>query len=54
MGKSKRGKAISGMVNWRGTCPLCKRQRVKLVWQEGAGKEALKICKACYGRINKK
>ena len=48
MSKQKRGKAIKTQENWRGTCPLCGRTRVKLVWQ-GKDEEGKKIniCKLC-------
>ena len=53
MAKSKRGKAIKAEGNWRGTCPVCQRTRVKLAWAEGPGRDARKICKACYARAHR-
>lgn len=53
MGKSKRGKALKAEGHTRGTCPKCSKKRVKLAWQEGKGAEAIKICKACYARLNR-
>ena len=53
MAKQKRGKALKLEKNWRGTCPLCGRTRVKLAWNENSGKEARKVCKACYARANR-
>ena len=47
MAKTRRGKALKAEGNWRGTCPKCHRTRVKLAWQVGKGKEAMKICKRC-------
>ena len=32
MSKQRRGKYIKTIPNWRGTCPICGRKRVKLVW----------------------
>lgn len=43
MGKSKRGHLIKKIENWRGTCPLCNRKAVKLLWEKGD----LKVCKIC-------
>ncbi|GKX67342.1 hypothetical protein [Inconstantimicrobium mannanitabidum] len=43
MAKNKRGKAIKKILNWRGTCPICKRTRVKLLWE----KDGQKVCKIC-------
>ena len=34
MSKQKRGKYIKTLPNWRGTCPICGRKRVKLVWSK--------------------
>ena len=46
MSKQKRGKYIKTLPNWRGTCPICGRKRVKLVWtkkdEEG---NTINICK---------
>ena len=50
MAKQKRGKALKLEKNWRGTCPLCGRTRVKLAWPETGERNARKICKACYAR----
>lgn len=48
MAKQRRGKYIKMTPGWRGTCPLCGRKRVKLVW---TGKDAtgnkINICKLC-------
>ena len=53
MAKSKRGKAIKGEANWRGTCPRCHKKRVKLVWIEGKKDEARHICKRCYASLHR-
>ncbi|MEG0306759.1 MAG: hypothetical protein RR636_02365 [Clostridium sp.] len=51
MGKQKRGKVIKSIVGWRGTCPLCGRKRVRLVWskKDVAGK-TINICKICSNK----
>ena len=48
MGKAKRGRNIKA-DGWRGTCPLCARTGVKLLWEKPAeeGGKAVKICKRC-------
>lgn len=48
MAKAYRGKAIKRTPGWRGTCPLCKRPRVKLLWTKLAedGKK-ITVCKVC-------
>jgi transcription elongation factor Elf1 len=47
MAKAKRGKNIKAS-GWRGTCPICKRTGVKLLWdvKTEEGKE-VKVCKVC-------
>jgi hypothetical protein len=32
MAKPKRGKHVKEQLNWRGTCPICRRTGVKLLW----------------------
>lgn len=56
MGKQRRGKVIKKNPGWRGTCPLCNRPRVRLVWSKknDAGK-SINICKICFSKtITKK
>ena len=53
MAKQKRGKALKSEKNWRGTCPLCGRPRVKLAWPEKGGRDSRMICKACYARAHR-
>jgi len=47
MSKNKRGKNIK-KAGWRGTCPVCNRTGVKLLWtknnQAGAAQNVCKIC----------
>lgn len=53
MGKQRRGKIIKKMAGWRGTCPVCGRPRVRLVWtkKNDEGK-VINICKLCYSKIS--
>ena len=53
MAKQKRGKVLKLEKNWRGTCPVCGRTRVKLAWPESNIKGAKNVCKACYARANR-
>lgn len=53
MAKQKRGKALKLEKNWRGTCPVCGRPRVKLAWPFDTSKNAKKVCKACYARAHR-
>ena len=55
MSKQKRGKYIKTLPNWRGTCPICKRKAVKLVWQKKDSEcKTINVCKLCFNKdINK-
>lgn len=48
MSKPKRGRNAKKIQNWRGTCPVCKRTRVKLLWarlMEDRSQQS--VCKRC-------
>jgi hypothetical protein len=48
MAKPKRGKHIKTIPNWRGTCPVCERTGVKLLWiRIKEDKSPLSVCKRC-------
>ena len=48
MSKQKRGKYIKTLPNWRGTCPICGRKRVKLVWRKtDENGNTINVCKKC-------
>jgi hypothetical protein len=48
MAKPKRGKHIKEIPNWRGTCPVCERTGVKLLWTRmKEDKSQLSVCKRC-------
>lgn len=48
MAKTKRGKNIKSIEGWRGTCPICGRTRVKLLWTNvTADGEKVTCCKKC-------
>lgn len=47
MAKGYRGNNIK-TTGWRGTCPICKREKVKLLWIGTDDEDNdLKICKIC-------
>ncbi len=55
MSKSHRGKGIrSKPRSGRGTCPLCKRTGVKVVYEREIDKVKLSICKICNAAQNRK
>ncbi len=53
MSKPNRGRNIKKVANWRGTCPLCDRKRVKLLWPYTKDGDTINVCKICYAHQNK-
>lgn len=51
MAKIRRGKSLKREGYGRGTCPVCKRPRVRLAWEVKQGDKKIKICKACNARV---
>ena len=47
MAKPRRGKTIKVMKNWRGTCPVCARTGVRIVYEKTHNEQKLKVCKRC-------
>jgi len=47
MPKQTRGKLARNTKNWRGTCPLCSRTGVKLLWEKTQDEKPVKVCKPC-------
>ena len=47
MAKPKRGKTIKTIKDWRGTCPVCKRTGVRLLYEATVEEAKLKVCKRC-------
>ncbi|WDV46575.1 hypothetical protein PV797_02495 [Clostridiaceae bacterium M8S5] len=48
MAKNTRGKNVKREAGWRGTCPQCKRDGVKLLW---TGDNEQQVCKICGNEI---
>lgn len=54
MSKAHRGSGITGEYNQgRGTCPVCKRTQVKILYEATVEGEKAKVCKACNARLKK-
>ena len=52
MSKPNRGKTIREQVSrGRGECPVCKRTRVKVLFEQEADGKKVKICKTCRAAI---
>jgi len=52
MGKSHRGKGIQDLfAKGRGTCPACGATGIKLLYEQEAGEQKVKVCKPCKAAI---
>ena len=52
MAKPHRGKGIRELfAHGRGECPVCKRNGVKILYEQDAGDKKVKICKTCKAAI---
>ena len=52
MAKNHRGKGIRDQyAHGRGECPVCKRSNVKILYEQDAGENKLKICKICRAAL---
>ena len=52
MSKAHRGKGIKDQyARGRGTCPVCKRENVKILYEQDAGEAKVKVCKTCRAAI---
>ncbi len=56
MSKAHRGKGLRETVaRGRGTCPVCKREGVKVLYEQEIDGQKAKICKICKATLaNKK
>jgi hypothetical protein len=53
MGKTHRGKGIKALANHgRGTCPLCKRTAIKVVFEVTVKEKTIKVCKTCKAALS--
>jgi hypothetical protein len=52
MSKAHRGKGIRDQAaHGRGVCPVCSRSNVKILYEQEAGDQKVKICKTCRAAI---
>ena len=52
MSKAHRGKGIRELfAHGRGKCPVCNRENVKVLFEQDAGGQKIKICKTCKAAI---
>ena len=51
MAKTRRGKGLLKVPkHGRGTCPLCEKTGLKLLYDVKKGDETLKVCKRCQSK----
>ena len=52
MSKPHRGKSIRTLASrGRGECPVCKRNNVKILYEQDAGGKKVKVCKTCKAAL---
>jgi len=52
MAKAHRGAGIRELTkSGRGTCPVCKRDGIKLMYEREAGEKKIMVCKQCEAAI---
>lgn len=52
MSKAHRGKGIRELpAHGRGLCPVCKRNNVKVLYEQEVNGEKVKICKTCKAAL---
>ncbi|HHU36893.1 MAG TPA: hypothetical protein GXZ47_06650 [Treponema sp.] len=52
MSKAHRGKGIRETPNrGRGVCPVCKRESVKVLYEQEVDGEKVTICKTCKAKL---
>ncbi len=52
MAKTHRGKGLKTVLNHgRGTCPICKRTAVKVVFEVTLKEKTVKVCKTCKAAL---
>ena len=52
MSKAHRGKGIKDQYAFgRGECPVCKRNNVKILYEQDAGGQKIKVCKICRAAV---
>ena len=48
MSKNHRGKGLKNVPNHgRGTCPVCKRTGIKVIFESKIEENTVKVCKTC-------
>ena len=55
MGKAHRGRNLKAetVKGGRGTCPICKRTGVKVLYEQEANEKKVKVCKRCKAALSR-
>ena len=54
MSKAHRGTGLYELPhNGRGTCPVCKREGIKAIYEASVDGETKKVCKQCKAKLAK-
>ena len=54
MSKAHRGTGLNEVANGgRGTCPVCKREAIKVLYEVTVDGETKKVCKQCKAKLSK-
>ena len=52
MSKPHRGKSIRDLyAHGRGECPVCKRNNIKVLYEQESDGQKIKICKTCRAAV---
>ena len=54
MSKAHRGTGLyETPLKGRGTCPVCKREAIKVIYEAPVDGETKKVCKQCKAKLSK-
>ena len=54
MSKAHRGTGLKDVaLGGRATCPVCKRQAIKVIYEANVDGETKKVCKQCKAKLSK-
>ncbi|MFC2821936.1 MAG: hypothetical protein ACTTJW_05265 [Sphaerochaeta sp.] len=54
MSKAHRGTGLKEVANFgRGTCPVCRREAIKVIYEVSVDGETKKVCKQCKAKLGK-
>ena len=54
MSKADRGTGLyETPLKGRGTCPVCKREGIKVIYEASVDGETKKVCKQCKAKLSK-